>query len=42
MFDNQTYKVLMTEDSIKSAFKKQLPYILNTIRTMGYGYDENI
>tara|TARA_B100001063_G_C16774196_1_gene563878 strand:+ start:1186 stop:3348 length:2163 start_codon:yes stop_codon:yes gene_type:complete len=42
MFDNQTYKVLMTEDSIKSAFKKQLPYILNTIRTIGYGYDENI
>ncbi len=42
MFDNQTYKVLMTEDSIKKAFEKQLPYILNTIRTMGYGYDENI
>lgn len=41
MFDNDTYKVLMTEESIKSAFKKQLPYILNTIRTMGYGYDEN-
>ena len=42
MFDNQTYKVLMTEDSIKKAFEQQLPYILNTIRTMGYGYDENI
>ena len=41
MFDNDTYKVLMTETSIKAAFKKQLPYILNTIRTMGYGYDEN-
>ena len=41
MFDNDTYKVLMTEQSIKAAFKKQLPYILNTIRTMGYGYDEN-
>ena len=42
MFDNQTYKVLMTEDSIKKAFEQQLPYILNTIRTIGYGYDENI
>jgi hypothetical protein len=36
-----TYKSTMTESTIKENLKKQLPYILNTIRTAGYGPDEN-
>jgi len=41
MFSNDNYNINMTPDSLKKAYKKQLPYILNTIRSMGYGYDEN-
>ncbi len=41
MFSNDNYNINMTPDSLKKAYKKQLPYILNTIRSMGYAYDEN-
>jgi len=40
-FNNKNFLSTMTEDSIKKAYKEQLPYILNTVRLMGYGYDEN-
>ena len=41
LFGNTSYKATMTPKAIKEALKEQLPYILNTLRSAGYGYSEN-
>lgn len=40
-FGNETYKGQITAKELKKRYKEQLPYILNTLRSAGYGYDEN-
>ena len=40
-FKDGTYKGEMSKESIIKAYKKNLSYVLNTIRARGYGFNEN-